>query len=90
MGCKDDGSSRHLFKQVHPVRAIQGNHPKGNQCFDSVTVVNDLTEDMDWARDSGVFDRLLDHLEGIDHPIAITSGANLDHFHRHIPLPFKI
>lgn len=28
MGREDDGSLRHLFKQIHPVRTIQGNHPK--------------------------------------------------------------
>lgn len=51
-----------------------------------MTVVNDLTEDMDGARYMGVFDRLLNHLEGIYHPITRTSRANLDHFHRYIPL----
>jgi hypothetical protein len=48
--------------------------------------MNDLTEDMDQARYTGVFDRLLNHLEGIDHPITIPSRVHLDHFHRYIPL----
>jgi len=34
----------------------------------------------------GVFDCLLNYLEGIYHAITISSGANLDHFHRYIPL----
>ena len=38
MGREDDGSPRRLFKQIHPVRTIQGDHSKGDQCFDGVTV----------------------------------------------------
>lgn len=68
------------------MRAVQGDYPEGVQCFDGVMVVNDLTEDIDWTWDPGIVDHLLDHLEDIDHPIAITSGANFDHFHPHIPL----
>src|SRR5437879_5193594 len=86
MGREDNGSPRHLFKKIHAVRTIQRNDPENGELFNSVTVVNDLTEDMNWTRYMGVFDRLLNHLEGIYHPITITSGTNLDYFHRYIPL----
>ncbi len=86
MSRENDGSPRQLFKEIHSVRVIQSDDPKSGKRFNSVTVMNNLTEDMDRVQYMGVFDRLLNHLEGIDHPITIPSGTHLDHFHRYIPL----
>jgi len=55
-----------------------------------MTVMNDLTEDVNWMRYMRVFDGPLNYLEGIYYPITITSRANLDHFHRDIPLLFQL
>ena len=63
-----------LVKDAGAVRSIKGDDAEPGQFFYGVAVVDDLSDDIDGARDGGIFGCLSYQLQRIDNPVAIATG----------------
>src|SRR3989442_12523974 len=70
---KNDRAFCDLLQDTCSIRTIEGDHPQVGEFFDRVAVMHNLSNNIDrpWMR--GIFRYLTNHLQCINHTIAVTT-----------------
>src|SRR6266487_5151090 len=78
---ENDRSFRHLIQDTYSIRAIECDHSQAREFFNRMTIMNNLSDDIDGSRVSRIFRYLTDRLQCINYTIAVTTGRNSNDFH---------
>jgi len=72
---------RDLFQDAFPIRSIKCDCAQASKFLNCVTIMYDLSNNIDRARHRWVFRHLAHNLQCIYHPITIPTGRNFNDFH---------
>src|SRR5437879_9586928 len=78
---KNNGAFLDLFKNGSPVGTVQGNNAHAGQFVDSMTIMDNLSNNMNRARQCWVLSSFPSHSESVNDTIAIASRRYFNYFH---------
>ncbi len=81
MGSENDRSFGNLVQDTCTIRAIECDHTQIGEFFNRVTIMYNLSDNIDGSRMGRIFRYLTDHLQCINHTIAVATGRYFNDFH---------
>src|SRR6266566_53529 len=69
---ENDCSFLHLIQDTYSIRAVECDHSHVREFFNRMTIMNNLSDDIDRSRVSRIFRYLTERLQCINYTIAVT------------------